>query len=128
MILARFITLFAANPGAPCDIPEGSFLGFPAWYRYLPGSYEADGLTCVARINGVNDIWLIVAAVINMLLYLASIVAIGVIIWAGMQFILSKGEPDKVKKARDTIWNGLVGLAIAISATAAVTFFASRFS
>ncbi len=124
MIPLNFITSFAATA---CDMEEGSLLGFPTWYRYLPSALDSNG-TCVAQIHGVNDIWLIVLAVINMLLYLASIIAIGIIIWAGVQFILSKGEPDKVKKARDTIWNGLVGLAIAISATAAVTFFASRFN
>lgn len=122
MLPITLITNFAAS----CST-GGGFFGFPSWYQYLPSVTDNYG-KCVPQINSVSDIWLIVAAVINMLLYVAALIAIGFIVYAGVQFITSHGEPDKVKKARDTIWDALIGLGITIVATSLVTFIASRFN
>ena len=40
----------------------------------------------------------------------------------GISYVLSQGEPERAKKARGTILNSLIGLAIAIFSTAIVNF------
>jgi hypothetical protein len=115
---------------APC--PGGSFLGLPPWFKYLEGravTDEATGFeTCVPMLqNGLNDIWKVVAAVIELLLRVSSLVAIGFIVFGGVTYILSQGASDKTKQALQTIINALVGLVISIVAAALVGFIAGRF-
>jgi hypothetical protein len=109
----------------PCK--GGDFLFFPTWYKYLDGTPDANGL-CTPKITGINDLWLIVAAIIEILLRVAALAAIGFIIYGGFEYLTSQGEPDKTTRARGTIINALVGLVIAISAAAIVNFIAGSIS
>ena len=111
--------------GAACA--GGNFLFFPTWYHYLNSIPDANGL-CTPQITSLSDIWLIVAAVIEILLRLAALVAVGFIIFGGFEYITSQAEPANVEKARKTIINALVGLTIAILAAAVVTFIAGSVS
>lgn len=104
---------FAAN------CATSGFLKFPYWYKYI-----AKGAECTPQIGSLNDIWLIAAAVVEILLRIAGIAAVAYLIYGGVNYILSQGEPDKTKQARTTITNALGGLIIAIFATAIVTFIA----
>jgi hypothetical protein len=123
--------------GKPCTPTGGSFLGFPNWYAYLSGiaSYAPNtdvnsatpSLVCSPSINGLSDIWLIVAAVVEILLRLAALGAIVMVVAGGVQYITSQGEPDKAAKARNTIIAALAGLVIAVIAATAVTFLAGQF-
>jgi hypothetical protein len=110
----------------------GSFLGFPKWYKYLESQPYRDDVTgkdsCIPKVNGIDDIWRIVAAVIEMLTRVASLIAIGFVVYGGITYTLSQGNPDKTKQALKTIINAVVGLAIAIISTALVSFIAGRFN
>lgn len=118
-----------AAPQTPCD--GGTFLGFPTWYKYLDGDHYKELSTnqdvCNPKMNGLNDIWKIVAAVIEILLRVAGIVAIAMIVWGGISYTISQGNGDKTKDALKTIINSLIGLVIAIGATGIVNFVAGRF-
>lgn len=96
-----------------------SFFGFPTWYEYL----KVDS-TCAPSISGINDVWLIVAAGIEILLRVAALVAIGFVIYGGIQYVTSQAQPDKTAKAQGTIINALVGLIIAILAAVIINFIA----
>jgi len=101
------------------------FLGFPTWYEYLPKNPSDNN---APMIHGLSDIWLIVAAGIEILLRIA---ASGSCLWSiygGVLFLTSQGEPAKVAKARNTLIYALAGLVIAVTATALVTFIAGRFT
>jgi len=104
----------------------GSFLAFPPWYKYLD-SETIDGV-CTPRIHGINDIWLIVAAVIEILIRVAALAAIGFIIYAGFEYMTSQGQPDKTHHARSMLVNAIVGLVIAILSAAIVNFVAGKVS
>lgn len=119
--LVTIFTLFGAT--SPNNCTEGNFLSFPTWYHYLPASVSATG-TCSPQLNNLSDVWLIGAAVLEIMLRIAAIAAVAYIIYGGVTYTLSQGDPDKTKKAKGTIVNGLGGLAVAVSATAAVTFIA----
>ncbi len=106
--------------------PNSGFFGFPTWYKYLNSVTDSQG-SCVPKISGLSDIWLIVAAVIDILLRISALVAVGFVVYGGVQYITSEGEPDKTSRARGTIINALIGLVIAVGATVLITFVASQF-
>src|SRR5947209_3197997 len=108
--LLHLVTLLAAA-GDKCTPNYGSFLSFPTWYRYLPGTIDASG-KCVPAATSLNDVWLIVAAVIDILLHIAAILAVVMVVYGGFQYITSQGEPEKTGKAKGTLVNALIGLAI----------------
>jgi archaellum biogenesis protein FlaJ (TadC family) len=101
----------------------GSFFGFPTWYEYLPMNPSTNS----PEIKSLSDIWLIVAAIVDILLRLAALAAIALVIVGSVQYITSQGEPAKTTKARTTIISALVGLVIAVLAVAVVTFLAGQF-
>jgi multisubunit Na+/H+ antiporter MnhB subunit len=51
-----------------------------------------------------------------------------VIILGGVQYTTSSGDPAKVKKAKDTILYGIIGLVVALLAYAIVNFVLSSLS
>lgn len=124
--LSQVLTHFAA----PCA--GGTFLGFPKWYKYLNGHTIAEGMpgggSCAPKLEHLNDVWLIVAAVVEILLRLGGILAIVYVIYGGVQYIVSQGDPGKVTQAKSTVVNALIGLVISIGATVMVTFVAGRFT
>lgn len=104
-----------ANATDPCAATKGDFLGFPAWNRGV----------CFKPDSQVGpEVLKIVLNVIDMLMRLAGIVAVIVIIYAGVLFIICGYAPSapNAVKAKTTLINGVIGLAIAIAATAIVTF------
>lgn len=103
---------------------SGGFLGFPSWYHYLP----MDHSTCKPTFTSLSDTWLIVAAIIEILLRIAGLLAVIFVIIGGINFVTSQGQPEKTAKSRDTIINSLVGLAIAILSAAIVSFIAKSIS
>lgn len=113
-----------------CKPSGGNFLAFPKWYKYLDGTLTTSSTganACLPRLSSINDVWLVGAAVIEIMLRIAVLGAIGIVIWGGIKFVTSQGEPDRIASARTTIMDGIVGLVISVVATAVVTFVASRF-
>ncbi len=133
MIFATYVFpllhFFAANP--PCQ-PKGSFFGLPTWYKYLPGQTVTNAITGVSECNvgltAISQVWLIVAAVLELLLRVGALAALVMIVYAGIQFVQSEGQPDKTAKALSTIIYACVGLGITIAATTVITFVAGRFN
>ena len=105
-----------------------SFFGFPRWDEYLPGVTDSTSHLCSPQISGLSDIWLIVAAIIEILLRVAALVAVAFVIYGGFSYITSQGEPDKTTQARMTIINALAGLIIAVLAAVIVGFIAGSIS
>lgn len=103
------------------------FFGFPTWYKYLVPTFDSKTNQCEITFNFPKDIGLVIAAGIEILLRVAMLAAIGFVLFGGVQFIMSQGEPDRISTARGTIVNALIGLVIAIVATSVVTFIAGRF-
>lgn len=112
--------------GAPC--PGGNFLSFPTWHKYLDGVRDPATGLCSPQLGGLNDVWLVVAALIEILLRVAALLAVGFVIYGAVSYMMSQGDADKTTKARHTIINAVVGLAIAIIAGATVGFIAGRFN
>lgn len=114
---------FFAAAGDACDVGGGGFFGFPKWYEYLSGARDGSG-ACLPQIHSLGDIWLIVAAIIEIALRIAAIVAVVFVIYGGFTYTTSQGDPEGTKNARNTIVNALIGLALAVMAAAIVSFIA----
>jgi hypothetical protein len=128
------ITQFAAPAGC-----AKSFLGLEAWDAYFPngwfgGPAGTPGTACVLNANtnwilpsnGQSGLLLIGLAILDDLLRIATLVAVGYVIYGGIQYMISNGSPDATKKAQKTIINALVGLVIAILAASIVSFIGGR--
>lgn len=110
--------------GDPC--PGGDFLFFPKWYKYLQAA--PDSHPCSPQLTSLNDVWLIVAAIIEILLRVAAILAVVFVIYGGFSYVTSQGDPEGTGRAKNTLVNALVGLAIAVTAAAIVSFIAKSIS
>lgn len=104
---------------------KNDFFGFPVWWKYIKPQPKPPN--CEIKIsNFPNDLWAIAFAVIDMLLYLAGIVAVVAIIIAGIMYITSMGNIEKTTAARKRIINSLIGLAIVLIAAPIVAFIGNR--
>lgn len=107
---------FAVAP-VPAKSCTGTFLGLPAWYEYL----EVNA-SCEVSFEVEKDIPKVLLAVFEIILRLGGVAAVVMVITGGVQYMISQGEPDKIKGARVTIINSIVGLVIAIMAVVIVNF------
>jgi hypothetical protein len=120
LLFAKLPYVFAAAPCAP-----HSFFFLPPWWEYLKLSTDAIG-ECSPVFTFPNDVWLVGLAVLDMLLRLAGFAAVISIMIAGTQHLFTGGNPDKAASARRRLYNSLIGLAIALIATAVVTFLGNQ--
>lgn len=67
-----------------------------------------------------------IISIINVIIGFLGIVAVIVIIVGGVQYMTSTGDAGKVKKAKDTILYGVIGLVICALAFAIVNFVISN--
>ena len=64
--------------------------------------------------------------IINVIIGIVGFLAVVMIILGGISYTTSAGDASKVKKAKDTIMYGIIGLVIAILAFAIVNFVLSN--
>lgn len=83
-----------------------------------------DKVNSLAQCNIEKDNSLIdtIQVIINVILGVLGLVAVIFIILGGVNFVTSSGDPGKVKKAKDTILYGVIGLVVALLAYAIVNF------
>jgi hypothetical protein len=126
-------SVFAAGAGAACS-DKPTFLGLEPWYQYLGMQTDASGScstiafpsTSTGALGANSPFLLIGLAVVDDLIRVAALVAVGYVIYGGIQYMTSGGSPDSTKKAQGTIINALVGLVIAILAASIVAFIGNR--
>lgn len=124
----QFIT-FAHTIGETCDPTTDngshSFFGIAHWWQYIhDGEYDAFD-KCTPKVNFPNGIWPIGLAVVDILLFVAGLVAVISIIVAGVQYMSTVGNAEKGVSARKRIVNSIIGLAIVLIATTLVNFVGS---
>lgn len=111
-------------PGAVTQVAActgGTFFGFPPWYACLPK--DASG---GPKLTKLEDVWLIAFPLLESGIKAAGYTALGFILWGGIRFIKSQGNPGEITASRDTIRDAIIGLIICISSVAIVQFMASR--
>jgi len=130
----EFLIYFAADP----QCAPGTFFGIPAWYKYLydAGYVAFNTVTNSCEFNvdlvksggglDLTSLALIGLGILDILLRIAGLVAVGFVIYGGVQYMTAAGQPDKASKAFNTILNSLIGMGIVISAAAIVAFIGNR--
>ena len=92
-----------------------------------PWGVGGDDVKQVANnIEGQNNLWGNVQGIINAVIGALGIVAVIVIIIGGINYMTSSGDAGKVKKAKDTILYGVIGLVVCVLAFAIVNFVISN--
>lgn len=72
-----------------------------------------------------THVWDFLAAIVQLLLGLAAIVALGALIVGGYQYTTSSGVPDKAEMAKSTITYAIIGLVLSVGAFLIVQFILS---
>ena len=75
--------------------------------------------------NEDTDLMGSVTGIINAVIGVLGIVCVIVMIVGGINYMTSSGDAGKVKKAKDTILYGLIGLVVCVLAFAIVNFLIS---
>lgn len=123
-----------ANKPCPYKSSSGSLLSIPGWDKYitdgktdLKGNCTTPdiGLTKDGKFNGAG-ILKILLAIIDILMRLVGLVALGFIVFGGIKYVTSQGSPEGTKDAQGTVINALIGVGIATIAVAVVSFLGSR--
>lgn len=63
-----------------------------------------------------------VTAILNFVYSVAAVVAVGFIVFGGIQYTMTQGDPGKVRKAGQTLAFAVIGLVIVILATVFTNF------
>jgi hypothetical protein len=119
--MTHLITFFAAD----CS---KAFFGLKPWFEYLNlnNKCEIVNFNILPGHGHPSDVPLILLAVVDDLLRIAGIVAVGFVIYGAFQYVGSQGSPEAAAKAQTTIINALIGLAIAVISVATVSFIGHR--
>lgn len=83
-----------------------------------------DAPSSIQKVAVTNDL---IANVFNVVMGLAGAVAVAFVVFGGIKYILSQGEPAEIKKARDTILYAVIGIVVVVSAFVVVNFVIGRF-
>ena len=97
----------AAQPATQEKICEGVNAGLP-------------GANCGNGTINPDDLFGYAGNIINWVLIIVGIIAVLFIIIGGIRYATSAGDPDKVKKAKNTLLYAIIGLAVALLAAVIV--------
>lgn len=115
---------------------SGDFFSLPRWYKYLPDDGDCGVLVerygdNADRNNPINigsTAGAVLLAIIEIMLWVAGVVAVGFVIYGGIRYSMSQGMPDRLQAAQKTILNGIIGLVIAVFAVAIVNLVSNILS
>ncbi len=92
-----------------------------------PTGKAQEGLTLIGGSNATTDNFdTKLQAVLNWIFSIIGIVAVIMIILGGFTMMTSSGDPGKVKKGKDTILYGVIGLVVALLAIVIVNFVVTK--
>ena len=81
-------------------------------------SFDPATLKCAdgSDAAGSNDLNATIHTVINIMLFIVGLLSVIMIIWSGIRYVISRGNPEDVKNAKNTLIYAIVGLIVAIIA------------
>lgn len=95
------------------------FLGLKSWDSCL--DHNANG---APEIKSLSQVWLIILPLLEDAIKIAGYTAAGFVIWGGIKYVKSQGDPGQFNEARQIIYNALFGLLLAMISVAIVNFIA----
>lgn len=111
----------SAAPSATCS---SHFMGLKAWYDGLTegGSCEILGPEKVFPSENHDNavkryIWTVILNIVSMVLGIIGYLAIGFVMWGGIQYIMAQGDVGKVARGKKTVTNSIIGIIIVMTAS-----------
>jgi len=112
------------DPGEPgSDITSPSSFDDPGINSPRPDSGINDGpkSQVLPKITNplkkeFSDIPSLIKGLVDIILRLATILAVLALVWVGLKFILAQGNPTEIAKARQALWWVIIGIAILFGA------------
>ena len=103
----------------PCNLKDnkGNALYGKSQAACTRANANASSGTCES--DDLNDV---IKNIVNAIIFAIGIIAVVMIIIGGINYATSQGDPAKVKKGKDTILYGIIGLVVALLAYAIVNF------
>lgn len=84
-------------------------------HNNLAQQITVGGETIKGPLVGINDLGGLVSRVVNtFLIPLAGVILFIVLLWGGYSFIVSRGDPEKIKSAKAKITTGLIGFLLLV--------------
>lgn len=125
-----FAIISPSNASAADCNDNARFLTFRPWYKGLcdsaTGGIKKPGKNSTVTLE--QFVGIIALNVLSILLNLVGYLAVGFIIYGGYLYILARGAPDNIARAKKVIMNAIVGLIIAILSAAIVNTIATQLS
>lgn len=117
--------VFVSTPvqAGKCSSEVQLLPGATPWYSGLC----KEGTNEIQITSPAEDSVKIGLNVLSFILIIAGYVAVGFVIWGGFKYMLASGDSGKISSAKQTIQNALIGLLIALSAAAIVTFIGGSY-
>ncbi|GHU07575.1 hypothetical protein FACS189431_2360 [Alphaproteobacteria bacterium] len=123
---------FITAPSVYADACTGSsFLGFPNWYRGLQCSGDAGNGTYHVDMSATpipTFIWTVVLNVIEILLIVIGILAVVMILVSAFRYLTNGGSEEKIRSAKTSLMQAIVGLVIALMASTIISFIVGGLS
>lgn len=125
-----FMTLLTPQMAFATDPPTSSTTTTTGDDASKSGSKPVNGNAAQTASDGIEkvnpgaetDLMTQVNLILNAVYVIVGIVAVVVIILGGVTYATSQGDPAKVKKGKDTILYGVIGLVVVLMAFAITTF------
>lgn len=114
----------SASAGSSSSSGSGGFTGI------CPPGSKNPGATNIAACNidpvhNNDDLISDVNKIINVVIGVLGVVAVAVVIYGGFLFLTAQGDPGKIKKGKDSITWGIIGLVIALLSWSIINFVLS---
>ena len=126
-------SVFAKTPksaagGASTDSSSGS--GSSGSSGICPPGSKNQGATNIAACNidpahSGDDLINDTNKIINVVIGVLGVVAVAVVIYGGFLFLTAQGDPGKIKKGKDSITWGIIGLIITLLSWSIINFVLS---
>lgn len=115
IFLSLFTFLFLGFYSTPQSVSAGSYWDSQIGMTEIGSAYGETP-------DGVKDVRYQVVKIINVVLQILGLLVTILIIFAGFQWMTAGGNEDKVKKARSTLTNAIIGLVIIMLAWSITRF------
>lgn len=101
---------------AACNPGQGIDLALPTWYKGLPCENG------VPQPDSLNGLWVIAANIVDIMLFIAGVLAVFYVVYGGIRLITSQGQPDRIAGARQMLIYAAAGLIVSIIARVLVQY------
>ena len=98
----------------------------PQGKEFTEGIRKAQEFASGAGLSKETDVFKVIANVIQFLLALSAVLAMGAIVWGGIQYIMSLGNDSKAEHAKDIIKYAIYGIIVVLISFVIISFIKNQ--